>query len=116
MMKTDEMVSRAREATVKFLERRGYEILDREPEGIGAVAKDDGTIVFVEVRVRDGAERGFDDGPLDRKGFEIAAASWLAGHGEVGIDMPVRLDVVSLLVFGPDRALLRHHINAASEG
>lgn len=116
MMKTDEMAARATEAAARFLERRNYEILDREPDGFGAVARDGETIVFVEVRVRHAIERGFDDRPIDREGFELAAAAWLAGHAEVGADMPVRLDVVSLLILGQDRALVRHHINAASEG
>ena len=116
MMKTDELTARAKEATVRFLERKNYAILDRNPEGFAAVAKDADAVVFVEVRVRDSGERGFDDRPLDRRGFELAAAAWLAEHGEIGADLPVRLDIVSLLILGSDRALLRHHINAASEG
>ena len=116
MKKTDELTARAKEATIRFLKRKNYSILDRSPEGFAAVAKDADAVVFVEVRVRDSAERGFDDGPVDRRGFELAAAAWLAEHGEVGADLLVRFDVVSLLILGNDRALLRHHINAASEG
>ena len=116
MMKTNELTARAKEATIRFLERKGYEILDREPDGFGTVARDGFSVVFVEIRVRDAAQRGFDDAPFDRRGFELAAAAWLAEHGEVEADVLVRLDIVSLMVLGPDRALLRHHINAASEG
>lgn len=116
MMKTDSIAAKAQGAAVRFLERRGYEILDQEPEGFGAVARDGDAIVFVDVRVRDGARCGFGDGSIDREGFELAAAAWLAAHRDAGVDMPVRLDVLSLLTLGPDRALVRHHINAASEG
>lgn len=116
MLKTDELTAKATEATIRLLERKGYEILDRDPEGFGAVARDGGAIVFVEVRVSNGAQRGFDDAVLDRRAFELAAAAWLAGQGELEADAPVRLDIVSLLILGSDRALLRHHINAASEG
>lgn len=115
-MKTNELTAKATEAATRFLAHRNYEILDRDPDGFGAVARDGEAIVFVEVRVRDAAERGFDDRPVDRRGFELAAAAWLAEHGEVGTDVPVRLDVVGILAIGPDRALVRHHINAASEG
>lgn len=116
MMKTDELTAKATEAATRFLERKGYKILDREPDGFGAVARDREAIVFVEVRVRHAVERGFDDRQIDREGFELAAAAWLAAHREVGADVPVRLDVLSLLILDPDRALVRHHINAASEG
>ena len=115
MLKTNDLAIQAKGATLRFLKRKGYGILDSEPEDFGAVVEDDGCIVFVEIRLRDGAQRGFNDSPLDRRRFELAAASWLAEHDEVGADMPVRLDIVSLLVLDSGRALLRHHINA-SEG
>ena len=55
MMKTDELTARAKEATVRFLERKNYAILDRNPEGFAAVAKDADAVV---VRRGEGARLG----------------------------------------------------------
>ena len=49
-------------------------------------------------------------GPKKRRKYESLAAMYLQDHEYV--DMAVRFDVVGLLVIKPDRALLRHHINA----
>lgn len=112
MKKTENLLEKAEQAAARYLERRGYSIIDREPEGFGLVARDGEAIVFVEVRARDAGQRGFGDDAPDRSCFELAAASWLAAHAEEAADVPVRFDVVALLVIAADRALLRHHVNA----
>lgn len=59
------------------------------------------------------AGAGFPDTEADRKAFERLAAAYLAETEYV--DVAVRLDIVSLLVVGDDRALIRHCSNAAMQ-
>ena len=114
-----DLKERAIKATKLFLERRGYEVIETGwecPAGaIDVVATDDEALVFVEVSVRDAAEGGFPEGsgPKDRGRRETAVIAYLADHE--GVDRPVRFDNVSLVVFGENKAFLRHHINALSD-
>ena len=53
-----------------------------------------------------------DEAKRDR--YERIAALFLQGFHVV--DVPVRFDVVSIVVVPPDRAFIRHHIGAFSAG
>lgn len=114
-----DLKERAIKATKLFLERCGYEVVETGwecPAGaIDVVATDDETLVFVEVSVRDAAEGGFPEGSgsKDRGRRETTAIAYLAD--QEGVDRPVRFDNVSLVVFGKNKAFLRHHINALSD-
>ena len=44
--------------------------------------------------------------------YERIAALFLQGFDVV--DVPVRFDIVSIVAISPDRAMIRHHINAFS--
>lgn len=80
---------------------------------IDIVAKFEGVLVFVEVKTRSNLEVGLPEdavGPKKRRKYESLAAMYLQDHEYV--DMAVRFDVIGLLVIKPNRALLRHHINA----
>ncbi len=112
-----ELGVRGERAAVRFLERRGYEIVDQNwrcnAGEVDIVARDQDTIVFVEVKTRASIDAGLPEEAIDdekRRRYEMLAAHYLHGHdtGEV----PVRFDVIALLVVAPDRALVRHHINA----
>lgn len=113
----NEIHARGRKAAARFLERRGYEVLDRDWKCragiIDLVCMDGETLVFIQVKVRADATKGFpSDDMILRKHdrFERIATSYLqAFHLS---DMAVRFDVISLLILGPERAFLRHHINA----
>ena len=104
-------------AASMFLERRGYEILETawtcEAGTIDVIAKDDeDTVVFVAVNVFDVAENGLPDDDVtseNRRRLEIIAGSYLSASE--AIDVTVRFDILSMLVIGSDRALLRHHLN-----
>ncbi|EHF02643.1 hypothetical protein HMPREF1008_00288 [Olsenella sp. oral taxon 809 str. F0356] len=105
-------------AAERFLDRRGYEILDTNweaPDGFGTVdiiAADEDTIVFVDVE----ATRGTDGFPAEenaRGKREALAAKWLAENPERS-DTAIRFDAISMMVVSEDRALLRHHINQLS--
>ena len=108
-------------AAARFLERRGYDIVERnwtcKAGEADIVAKDNENLVFVEVKTRTNLEVGLPEEAVDaekRQRYERIAAYYLADHPYV--DMQVRFDVVGILVCAPDRALIRHHIDAFGSG
>lgn len=108
--------TRALKAAERFVERRGYEVLDSNwsREGLAGridlVANDEGSIVFIAVSATDHSEDGFVESPISREQTEVLAANWLASNTPEG-DVTVRFDAIDMIVVSPDRALLRHHIN-----
>lgn len=112
-----DLAARAKEAAAKFLSRRGYEIIDRDwhcRAGIAdLVCMDDDALVFIKVKARSDSSKGFPSEEISHKKrdqYEKIAMSYLASHSL--IDAFVRFDVVSIVVLGPGRAFLRHHVNA----
>lgn len=108
---------KGRDAAARFLELRGYKVLDRDwacPAGeVAIVAEDEGVLVFVEVNTRADASEGFEDEGLTdekRKRYEMVAAYYLKEGDKP--DGSVRFDVISLMVLKANKAFLRHHINA----
>ena len=94
-----ELGRRGEEAAARFLERRGYDIVERNWECAAGeadiVARDgDGSIVFVEVKTRSNCERG-----LPSEDYDV-------------VDVPVRFDIIGIVAVAEDRAMIRHHINA----
>ncbi|MEN9660955.1 MAG: hypothetical protein RLZZ443_884 [Actinomycetota bacterium] len=91
------------QAAVDYLLARNYELLDRNWRcSIGeldVVARDASTIVFVEVKTRNG--RGFGH-PFEaitetkRARLRQLSAAWLA-HKQLGT-VPIRIDAISVLV------------------
>lgn len=119
-----ELRAKAVKAAAHFLDRRGYEIVEKDWESEGGreidlVAKDGDTMVFVDVRARLGVDRGMPEGggEASRERREAAAAAWLSEHGdEAAADMAVRFDDIAMMALGEDRALLRHHVNCLGAG
>ena len=114
-----ELGRRGEEAAARFLEKRGFEILERNwtcsAGEADIIARDDDVLVFVEVKTRSNIDKGLPEEAVDRKKrerYERIAASYLAAYDAV--DIAVRFDVVSILAIGSDRAFLRHHANAFS--
>ena len=112
-----ELGKRGEEAATCFLERREYEILDRNWKCIAGeadiVALQDDTLCFIEVKTRKDAQKGFPSEAVDtrkRSRYERIAACYLKDHDYA--DVRVRFDIIAILVLGEDRALLRHHLNA----
>lgn len=112
-----ELGKRGEEAAACFLERRGYEILDRNWKCIAGeadiVALQDDTLCFIEVKTRKDAQKGFPSEAVDmrkRSRYERIAACYLKDHDYA--DVRVRFDVIAILVLGEGRAFLRHHLNA----
>ena len=119
-MSNFELQEKAVKAATRFIERKGYELLDTgwaSPEGtqIDLIASDGDTLVFIDVTATEYGEGGFEGSKVKRGDLEIAAASWLAVNSPDG-EIQVRFDIIDMLVVSVDRALLRHHINAFSCG
>lgn len=116
-----EIGQKGEQAAVKYLERHGYEILDRNWTCIAGeadiIAKDDDVLVFVEVKTRTNDIYGLPEEAVDRtkrKRYENIALAFLSTCDIT--DIEVRFDVVALVLIGDNRALLRHHINAFASG
>lgn len=112
-----ELGKRGEEAAACFLERREYEILDRNWKCIAGeadiVALQDDMLCFIEVKTRKDAQKGFPSEAVDtrkRSRYERIAACYLKDHDYA--DVRVRFDIIAILVLGEDRAFLRHHLNA----
>lgn len=112
---------RGEEAAARFLERRGYDIVARNWTCFAGeadiIARDGDAIVFVEVKTRSGYAKGLPAEAVDaakRDRYERIAAAFLAEYDVV--DVPLRFDVVSIVVVAPDRAMIRHHIDAFGVG
>lgn len=112
---------RGEDAAARFLANRGYDIVERNwtcaAGEADIVALDGNVVVFVEVKTRSDASMGFPAEAVTakkRERYERIACLYLEGH-EFS-DVMVRFDVVSIVVMPPDRAMVRHHINAWSEG
>ena len=116
-----EIGRRGENAAVRFLEKSNYEILERNwscPAGeADIIARDLDTLVFCEVKTRTSISKGFPSESVDadkRARYEKIAAWYLRDYEFV--DVPVRFDVVALLVVAEDRALIKHYCNAFAEG
>lgn len=101
-----------------FLTRRGYDILEQNwthgKDSIDFIARDeDGELVFIAAKV---ASEGnaFPVEKANRKSLERVAAAYLAASSDIP-EGSIRFDVISLLVLGPSKALIRHHINAIGD-
>ena len=107
-----ELGRRGEDAAARFLDRRGYEIVERNWT---CAAGEADSVVFVEVKTRSSCDYGMPAEAVDeakRDRYERIAALFLQGFHVV--DVPVRFDIVSIVAISPDRAMIRHHINAFS--
>lgn len=110
--------ARGEDAAARYLECfRGYEILERNwkcPAGEADIIALDGvTLVFVEVKTRTNLKKGLPSDsvtPKKRNRYEKIAA-WYSSECNF-VDMPVRFDIIGILVSADDRAVLRHYVNA----
>lgn len=105
------------DAALRFLERKGFEILDRNwicPAGeADIIAEEDDCLVFIEVKTRHNCDLGFPEEAVDsgkRARYEKIAGYYLSKH-DIS-EKCIRFDVISLLIVAPERAFLRHHRDA----
>lgn len=107
------------DAAARFLERRGYDIVERNWKCAAGeadiIARDGDAVVFVEVKTRSNIEKGMPSEAVDaakRDRYERIAALFLRDYDVV--DVPVRFDIMSILTLDSERALIRHHLDAFS--
>lgn len=112
-----ELGRKGEQAAIRFLVRHGYDIIARNWECAAGeadiIARDGDAVVFVEVKTRSSVEKGLPEEAVTaakRKRYEKIAGYFLRDYPEV--DVPVRFDVVSILVMHESKAFVRHHINA----
>ena len=103
--------SRYEEEAAAFLQKQGFQILEknyRDRDGeIDIIAKENGYLVFVEVKYRSSLRRGYPEEAVDgRKQARIRhAARYYLYQNRLGEDVPCRFDVVSIV--GEDVRLIR---------
>lgn len=114
----DDLCRRGKNAAARFLYRHGYEVVERNwtcaAGSVDIIARDGDEVVFVEVNTRSNCERGLPAEAVDeakRDRYERIAALFLQDYDVV--DVPVRFDIVSIVVVAPDRSMIRHHINVS---
>ena len=95
-------------AARRYLEARGYEVVDQAEWDSAPVLvlDDDGVVAFAQVAY------GMHEMPadtFDRDSFEAFAGGYLAEHDIA--DCQVRADRIDVMVVSGDRALLRHAVN-----
>ena len=111
---------KALQAATRYVEHRGYDVIDVAyplpgGEQIDIVAKDGDALAFIDVKARRDSAKGFPESDTSnraREEREMAAIRWLQNGSEEYTDIPIRFDVISLVVIGEHRAIIRHHINA----
>lgn len=113
-MSGENLGRRGEDAAAAYLERIGYTLVDRNWQTkageIDLVALDGETVVMCEVKTRRSIRKGTPEDavtPTKRRRITRLAAEYLQHAGLS--DVPVRFDVITLLVLAEDRALLRHH-------
>ncbi len=118
-LSSKELGRRGERAAARFLERKGYEILDTNWACFAGeadiIALDGSTLCFIEVKTRTGVQKGFPAEAVDAKKrarYEKIAACYLQNYEKP--DIYVRFDVISILVLSESRAFLRLHTNAFS--
>ena len=102
---TREIGAEKEDVACRFLESRGYRIVDRNFHGgrfseLDIVARDkDGYLCFVEVKYRHDDEHGGYEGAIDHKKIHniCRCAGYYMSGKNMTIDTPVRFDVVYIL-------------------
>src|SRR6476661_5846397 len=102
----------------RWLRRQGWRVVHRRfrngRRDIDLVVEQAGTVAFVEVKARKGAEFGGPVGAVDwrkQKGLTQSAQVWMDRHGPPAANY--RFDVVGVLVNG-EHVRIRHVPNAFS--
>lgn len=72
-----------------------------------------GALPFEEVIT---ADKGFpEENTATRQEMEAAATTWLVNSPNDYVDYCVRFDVIAIIALSPDRAFIRHHVNAFAD-
>jgi putative endonuclease len=106
------LTERGLDAAEAYLERAGLSVVEREyPTTHGKVGlialENNGVLVFANVTTTRNSDKSMRlaTPPMTRR-YRRMVTSYLVEHE---LDMPVRFDLITILVIAEDRALLRHH-------
>ena len=119
-MKDNNLFEKAVQASARYCELKGYEVVEQNwsPEGsdesIPLIAYEDDVLVFIDVTAKNGFEGFVPESETDREAMEVLAAKYLAQTDDEP-NFEVRFDIISMMVIGESRAMIKHHINAFSE-
>ncbi|MGI6032534.1 MAG: YraN family protein [Coriobacteriales bacterium] len=114
---TKELGQRGEEAAVRFLERRGFKILERNwvchygEADIIALDVEEEALVFIEVKTRRGIQAGLPEEAVTtakQRRYERIAMSYLV-ESDWEEEVTIRFDVIGICATDENRALLRHH-------
>lgn len=112
---------RGEDAACMFIEREGFEILERNWRCASGeadiIAIDDGCLVFIEVKTRAGDVAGLPEEsvtPEKRRRYEEIALAYLRASDFGNIF--IRFDVASITLLDENRAMLRYHRNSFGVG
>ncbi len=104
-------------AAVRYLEHRGYDILQRQftcqAGEADIIARIEDCLCFIEVKTRTHTVKGFPEEAVNarkRERYERIASYYLKDH--VSEELRVRFDVMSIIVLSETHAFLRFHKNA----
>lgn len=111
-----ELGRRGEEAAVRYLEKMGYTILERnwfcKFGEADIIAQDlEGTICFIEVKTRQSVEAGFPEEAITQakqSRYEKIALCYMTTD-DWDDATPVRFDAIGICVTAPHKAMLRHH-------
>lgn len=114
-----ELGARGEEAAARFLEKRGYTILERNWTCIAGeadiIALDDEGIHFVEVKTRRGEGKGFPEEAVDakkRRRYEAISELYFCEYD--GFETWYTFDIISINVLDNGRATMRIYRNVLS--
>lgn len=98
---------------IRFLERRGYTVLDKSQSLIVAYDEESNAIVFADVVLGDGY---FKKSEMSVEDFERYATEFFeSGKGDPFDFTSVRADAIEMKKLGVDKAFIRHVINKSFE-
>ena len=105
------------EAAARYLMIKDYEIVEMNwtcaAGEADIIAWGEECLVFCEVKTRTNIDKGFPSEAVTKKKrqkYEKIAAWYLQDHD--WLDVRIRFDVIDILVVGPDRAMIKHIVNA----
>ena len=115
--------AKGEEAAARFLEHRGYKILERnwkcDAGEADIIARDpEGTLCFIEVKTRQSVEAGLPEEAITRSKqsrYERIALCYMMVTDDWDDNDSVRFDAIAICVTAPHRAMLRHHKGCFNE-
>jgi putative endonuclease len=115
MAKHNELGVQGEALAVEYLQGLGYAILERnwrfKRAEVDIIAREGGTLVFVEVKARSRRNFGEPEEAVNPKKERLLADAAQAYAEKIGHDWALRFDIVSVL-FLPEGPLLRHYKDA----